>query len=335
MKILYLSCHEVLEYDEVKLLTELGYEVHSHGAYRDPRGAYTLKRPGIDGMKLDESFLKLTADNPATALPPELIEPYDTIIIMSGQNESILINNWKNIKHKRVILRTIGQSIPATEYAVQKMRKEGLQIVRYSPKEENYPNYAGGDAVIRFYKDPKDFDGWVGNIELPVNFTQTLRGRGRSVHYEEIMGVLSNYIGSKVYGPGNNDLGKFNGGEVSFDRLKEIMKSHRAFIYGGTWPACYTLSFMEVMMTGMPIVAMGKEMVYKDAEPLDYYEVDEIIENGVSGFVCHTVPEMCDKIDILLADHNLAKEMGQKGRARAIELFGKEAIAKQWREFLG
>ena len=33
MKILYLSCHSILEYDEVKLLTGMGHYVFSPGAY--------------------------------------------------------------------------------------------------------------------------------------------------------------------------------------------------------------------------------------------------------------------------------------------------------------
>ena len=115
MKIQYVSCHSVLEYDEVKLLTELGFEVYSNGSYRDPKGAYTLPRPGIPNAPFDEEFFRLTAENPKTNLPPELIEPYDVLIFMGGEQEQSLISNWDNIKHKRVIWRSIGQNTPATE----------------------------------------------------------------------------------------------------------------------------------------------------------------------------------------------------------------------------
>src|SRR5688500_10155940 len=105
MRIQYIGCHAVLEYDECKLLTELGYEVYCNGAYRDPKGAYTLPRPGIEGMPFDQGFFDLTAKYPKTNLPPELIEPYDVIIFMAGEHEAALINNWERVKHKRVILR--------------------------------------------------------------------------------------------------------------------------------------------------------------------------------------------------------------------------------------
>ena len=53
-KILYLSCHEVLEYDEVSLLLELGHEVFSPGAYVEPAnpGGKTM-RPSIPGVEID------------------------------------------------------------------------------------------------------------------------------------------------------------------------------------------------------------------------------------------------------------------------------------------
>ena len=35
-----------------------------------------------------------------------------------------------------------------------------------------------------------------------------------------------------------------------------------------------------------------------------------------------------------LNDPHLAAEMGKKGRARAIELFGIEGITRQWRDYL-
>ncbi len=335
MKILYLSCHSILEYDECKLLTELGYDVQSHGAYRDPRGAYTLPRPGIEGMKFDQKFCDLTAIHPKTNLPPELIEPYDTIIIMSGENEAVLINNWDKIKHKRVILRTIGQSTPATEMAISRMRKEGLQIIRYSPKEENIENYVGGDALIRFYKDPEEFMGWNGNDNRPVTFAQSLKGRGQFCHYDEIMGSLVGFDDAKVYGPGNNDLGSFNGGDQPFEELKKIMRDSRCYVYGGTWPACYTLSFMEALMTGIPIVACSAKIAHlQSLQALNFYEVEDILADG--DIKCYDdVNGMRDMIQGYINDKSMALDVSIQQRKLAIKYFGKEAIAKQWAQFLG
>lgn len=335
MKIQYISCHAVLEYDEVQLLTDIGHEVYANGCYRDPNGAYTLPRPAILGAPFSQHFFDLTAQYPKTALPHELIEPYDTLIFMSGENEQPLLQNWENIKHKRVILRMIGQSTPVIERSIAPLVAQGLQIIRYSPKERNIADYAGEHALIRFYKDEHDLCDWTGDDKRPVNFTQTLKGRGAFAHYDMIMSAMIGFEGMKVYGSGNADLGKFNGGEVPYDKLKEILRKARVFVYGGTWPASYTLSFMEAMMTGTPIVAFNKKFANVGInEQIDYYEIDDIIQDGVSGFVCGSISEMRDRITQLINDDALAQSISEAGRARAIELFGKAKIADQWKTFL-
>lgn len=334
MKIHYLSCHSILEYDEVKLLTDLGYEVYSNGVYRDPKGAHTLPRPGIPNAPFDQKFLELTAIHPKTALPKELIEPYD--VILSMDRPEVLFHNWENIKHKRVIWRTIGQSVPATENMLKKMRSEGLQIVRYSPKEKAIPGYLGHDAIIRFYKDPEEFKGWIGEDTRPVNFTQTLKGRRDFCHFDEIMGSLVGYNGALVYGSGNDDLGKLNGGEIPYEKMKEVLRKARVYIYAGTWPASYTLSFIEALMTGIPVIAFSKKIAYPPQfEQIDFYEVDEIIKHGENGFIANNVGEARYITDQLLADFNMAKKVSEEGRKTAIEYFGRINIGQQWKEFLG
>lgn len=333
MKIHYISCHAILEYDEVKLLTELGHEVHANGAYRDPRGSYTLPRPGIPEMPFNQDFFDLTARYPKTELPPELIEPYDVIIIM--HSPEVLFSNWERIKHKRVIWRTIGQSTSATEMMISRMRKEGLEIVRYSHRERYIDGYMGADAVIYFYKDPEEFKDWTGHDPRPINFSQSLLGRRNFCHYDEIFSVISSFPGGKVYGVGNDDLGTYNGGEKPYELLKGLMRDCRVYIYGGTWPASYTLSFMEALMTGIPIVSISKKLAQPNIfEQFDFFEIPDMIVNGVNGYVCDSIPEMIERTKYLLENYEKAKEMSFLGRESAIRYFGKEAIKEQWKSFI-
>jgi len=155
MKIQYLSVHEVLEYDEVSLLTELGHEVFSNGAYLNPEGHPGLRRPAIQGGKYFPEYEKLAKIHPRTCLPKELIDPFDVIIVM--HQPEIIIHNWKLFKDKKIIWRSIGQSVPHIENMLRRFQKEGLKIVRYSPKEQNIPHSMNQDALVRFYKDPEEF----------------------------------------------------------------------------------------------------------------------------------------------------------------------------------
>lgn len=336
MNLLYLSCHSILEYDDLTLFTELGIDCFSHGAYLDPIGSKLLPRPSIPGMKAHPELEEITRNHPEkTFLPQEVIDWADVIFIV--HTPEWVSENWPRIKHKKVIWRSIGQSNKHVENMIRKSRYEGLKIVRYSPKEALIPDYLGSDAMIRFYKDPEEFKDWNGNEKRVINFTQSLKGRRYFCHYDDIMQSIEGFP-AKVFGTGNDDLGPLNGGELPFSLLKGQLRDNRVFFYGGTWPAAYTLAFMEAMMTGIPIVSIGKEKAERitgvaDADKFPFFEVPEIIENGVTGFFSDDIQTCRQYIHSLLEDHELAKRISVNARARAIELFGKENIKKQWKEF--
>lgn len=335
--ILYISCHSILEYDELLLLSGLGYDVFSlGGAYTDPKGHFTLPRPGIPSLTFHEDLMQESRDFARTAIPYSFLKKFDKVIIMHAPD--VVTANWPTFKQfiqegGRVIWRSIGQSTQGVENKLRQPKAEGLEIVRYSPKEENIPDYVGSNALIRFYKDPEEYKGWNGSEARVINFTQSLKGRRTFVHHDEIMHVIQHYKGT-VYGTGNEDLGEYNGGEVTYQKQNEILRNARVAIYGGTWPACYTLSIMEYMMTGIPVVVINKAMAMAPvAEKLDFYEVEEIIQS-CGGMVANSYQDLIDLTYVLLNNYDLAKAISTRQRDKAIELFGKERIAKQWRAFL-
>jgi len=329
----YNSCHAILEYDEMQLLTDIGYDVFANGCYNDPRGHVSLPRPAVKGAIYHKDFFELSRNNPKTHLPSELIEPFEALIFMSGESEEVLIANWENIKHKRVIWRTIGQSTPGIERKMARLRDQGLQIIRYSPNEKNIPEYIGEDVLIRFYKDENVYKDWTGEEERVINFTQSLKARRDFCHYDEIFGSLLDFPGN-IYGSGNNDLGYMNGGEVAFERQIELYKKSRCFVYAGSYPASYTLAFVEAFMTGIPIVAFSKKVAQQKFEQFNFYEVDSIITDGVDGFIVDTIPQARERIEFLLKNHDQAKVISQNARKKALELFSKAAIREQWAKFL-
>lgn len=333
MNIYYNSCHSILEYDEVQLLAGLGYYVFANGAYNDPRGHYTLPRPGIKGLMYNEYLFQKSREFPKTHISQEFIDKFDVFIFMSGESEEVLITNWPRIKHKRVILRTIGQSTSSIEQKIQRLRAEGLQIIRYSPKEASYPSFAGQDVLIRFYKDPGIYTGWTGQKKRVINFTQSLKARREFCHYDEIIGSLLDFDGL-VYGSGNNDLGVLNGGEVSFESQIQLYRESRCYIYTGSWPAPYTLSFIEAFMTGIPVIAFSRAVTQNINPDFNFYEIADIITDGIDGFIVDSISQARQCIQLLMDDYERARIISENARKKAIELFGKQAIMEQWKEFL-
>ncbi len=332
-RILYISVHAILEHDELKLFHELGKEFYSLGAYGNPAGHPLLPRPALPA---DVPYLKSLDDAsklfPRTEIPDAFLDHFDTIIVMHSPD--ILVQNWPRFRSKNVIWRSIGQSNRSVEEALAPLRRDGLKIVRYSPKEVNIPGYMGSDALIRFYKDPDELHDWNGNDHTVINFTQTLKGRRVFCHYDHVMEMIAGFP-AKVYGSGNEDLGNLNGGELTWDLMKGKLRDSRVFVYTGTWPAQYTLSFMEALMTGIPIVAIGKRLAQEIAgvDYMDFYEVADMIQDGVNGFVSDDMSTLRSHIQQLLTDDTLARSISEKGRETALQLFAKDPIKEQWKTF--
>lgn len=333
MKILYLSCHSILEYDELSLFHELGHDFFSIGGYINPRNPHDPKRPPID-HDYHEHLASVAMVHNQNNLHREQVEWADVVIV--SHIPEWVQNNWQLFKElkKRVIWRSIGQSVAGIEARLKSYRDDGLEIVRYSPFESRIPGYIGADAVIRFYKDPEEFKDWQGDSNEVITFAQGMRSRGEFCNYEFFKSSIEGIADARIYGPNNDDVGDLGGGMLKYDQLKEKLRHAGVYVYTGTWPASYTLNFIEAWMTGIPVVAIGPRLGNSPIFGQDTYEVSELIKNGLHGFVSDDPEQAQIFIKKLLEDKNLAAETGRQGRLKAIEIFGKDIIKKQWQEYL-
>ena len=337
MKILYTSCHEILEYDELKLFTELGYECYALGAYTQPGGDENRKRPSLD-LPYNPHFIELALQYTKYNIHPEMLEGIDVIIVM--HDTKVIRDNWPLFKEfidkgGRVIWRSIGQSVTAREMELKEARIGGMEVVRYSPAEDTIPENIGCDAMIRFYKDPEEYKDWNGNDERVVNFTQSMQQRGEFCGYQAWVEATLK-LPRVVYGPGNEGLGKDWGGMLTNEEQLKAYRDARTYFYHGTYPASYTLTFIEALMTGVPLVAAGSIMGNSQRMfgSQSTYEVATILSHGKNGFVFDNPAEMRNCFTELLKNRELAEQIGSAGRELAIELFGKETIKAQWKEYL-
>jgi len=330
MKLLYLSCHSVLEYDEVKLFNEMGIDVFSHGVYANPLVPADIKRPAIEG-KFDHHLVYLSYRYGKEKLPREFIEPFDVILVQHVPDW--IINNWEVMKDKKVVWRSIGQSTIDIERILMQARREGLKVVRYSPRERTIPGFIGEDTVIRFYKDPADFGPYTGDKEQVITVGQSFKQRNDFCNYD-VWDQATKDFPRKVAGSENEPLGKEWIGCVDYRKLCEFMRESRVYFYTGTYPASYTLNFIEAWMTGIPVVAIGPKLGNSPYElGQQTYEIPDLIEHQVDGFYSDDITELRANVEYLLDHPENAKLVGENGREKAIKIFGKETIKKQWKEF--
>ena len=339
MKILFSSCHSVLEFQEMSILTELDVkanagldiEVFSMGAYSNPtQNADYLRSVIPRGIFYPELYaVAMQCSN--DLIHEELIEWADVWLCMHNSSvpgqldrQPWLAHNFYQFKKKkkRVIFRSIGQSTPEIEAELKKYRANGMQILRYSPLEERIPNYAG-------------HDGWTGEKKQVITIAQSFKKRGDHLGYS-IFEKATFDFNSKVFGTENEDLGEVNGGRPGYGELKKQLRESRVFFYTGTKPAPYTMSFVEAMLTGIPIVAIGSKLRGDDEPPYRWpsYEIPEIISNGVNGYCSDNIEELRSYIKLLMEDDEVAKRIGEAGRQTAIKLFGRKERMNEWRDFL-
>ena len=257
------------------------------GAYSNPTQSGDYMRSVIPKGRFYPDLFSLEMQCSKDSIHPDLLKWADVCICMHNPPNAArkfqqpwLGNNWGAFKkHKvRVIWRSIGQSIGIVEKELATYRRDGLKIIRYSPKERNIPGYVGEDAMIRFAVDPDVYKGWYGDIERVVNITQSFKIRGEHVNFSAFE-QATDRLARIVFGRENEDLGGLWGGLISYPELRHQLQQNRAFFYTGTQPASYTLSFTEAWVMGIPIVALGKS--FHKLYNMDTYEVPDLIQNEI------------------------------------------------------
>ena len=333
MNIVLCLSHSIEEYDQIRLLSELGYDVFSVGGYIDPAHPHDDKRPAlanapfhpdlkaaVDALGVDDNL------GAAQARLPDAVIDWADVIIYHHYLER-LFGQWDRVRHKRVIWRTVGQSVEFNERRAGPFRADGLEIIRYSPKERNIPGYAGEDALIRFYKDLADYGGWTGEEPVVINVTQYLRARDPYTNYA-FWEAATRGLPRLPLGPGSDEIG--GPGALSFDEMVGWLRRARCYLYTGTQPASYTLGLIEAMMTGIPVVSIGPSWMRVFPYGPDLFEGHELANVGLDG-----ADDAAGALRWLLNVPDEAKAQSHVVRNRAIDLFGRDTIAAQWRAYLG
>lgn len=351
MNVLLLASHAVAEYDDLRMFTDMGFDCFAPGGYEVPSRSGEGIRPALPDAPHHPLFVELCNDvraergQPGTlidwakvAIPDHIIDWADVIICHHFPDRWIGLQ-WDRIKHKRVIWRTCGQSNPALEEFMAQFA--GLQIVRYSPAErrhfERLGSFAGEDALIRFGKYPDDYGPWTGEFPTVINVTQNMKQRGDACGYSFWEAATAGLNATPI-GEGSEAIG--GRGAVSYEDMLYYLRMARAYLYTGTRPASYTLGLIEAMLSGVPVVSIGAHAWGDDWDGADLFETGYHVPfTNVwpilpTDMVFDDPAKARDTLRTLLEYPDKAAAISEAQRSRAIELFGIDTVAAQWREFL-
>jgi len=340
MKILYLSCHIVLEFDEFRILNQLGCDVTIIGGYINPKNPHVDTRPPLDinsNLERREKINNLYNTNLKKGISSEwcsftlnkdVVDDYDVIYVMHRLDW--IEKNWNIIKNKIVILRTIGQNLDNNELELKKYVDAGVKVLRYSPKERDLKNYAGEHGLIRFLKYKSDFKIRENKHDCVISFGQNVNQRGNWCG-SSIIESVAKTVPFKLYGP-NNEFYSFWGGRLSYEQQLEKYATNACYLYTGTFPAQYTLNFIEALMSGIPIVSIGKELSQKLIQPYPF-EVPYILDE-IDGYYYDDVNDIIKKLRELIDDKDHNQRISQKQIELATNMFSVEKNINQWNTFL-
>jgi len=153
-----------------------------------------------------------------------------------------------------------------------------------------------------------------GELPRGLVVVNNLKSRGRRLG-ADIFTRVAKEIPLDLVGMGATEMGGL--GEVPYDRLASFMARYRFFFN----PIRYTslgLAVLEAMHVGVPVVGMATT------------EMVTAIKNGETGYVATSVDECIARMRELLADREMARRMGEAGRAYARERFGIERFVRDW-----
>lgn len=353
-RVLLCLSHSIEEAMQLDLLHSLGYEVASIGGYIDPSHPHDPKRPAlphipcvevvknaVDGLGSEDNLGEAQAK-----IPQEILDwlGSDGVLIFHHYLTDRLFPQWEHLREwrdsgGRVIWRTVGQSVEYNELVSQGLarghdaatfdyRADGLEIVRYSPKEEAIPGYAGADALIRFWMNPSEFGGWTGEVDTVLNITQDLRGRDPWTNFK-FWDLATQELSVTALGP-HSERVRGGRGQVSYEDMKQWLKRCRVYLYTGTQPASYTLGLLEAMMTGIPIVSIGPAWM------TEFPYGPELFEGHELSSMWSDDPNVANAmLKLVLIDDEVALAASERVRERALADFSRERAQADWLAYLG
>ncbi|TWA59485.1 hypothetical protein FBZ82_1247 [Azospirillum brasilense] len=338
LNVLYFSCHEILEYDDLRMLVDAGHNVFSIGSFMDKSSQTMDLRKAKEEFfqkNLFEEFHKTGCSLQFKTVTKEFCKNFDLVII--NHFPILFTVNRDAFGDLPVIMRTIGQSTHLIEKEYSQFA-DRVHIVRYSETERNAPGFSKTDSVIYFGKNPNDYLPWRGGSG-GLSFHNGFAARN-SISFPDVgtWQRINERTGSRLYGAWNDGILNA-GGVVSPEDMGTLMQEASFYLYIYSRPPSYTLSVLEAMMAGLPILAPSAQFVVQQGCAVDdawfpaRYEVPTFLAEG-GGATYNTLDEAIELAHTIQNDRTMAERMSKSARATAMSRFDSEKIRQQWADLI-
>ena len=156
--------------------------------------------------------------------------------------------------------------------------------------------------------DTEAYGGYTGEDATILSVIHSYRDRGW--HYGEYLEATRDLPTLHV---DHLDAGKTT---QSYDDIQRAYRRSRLYLHDGEQE--YTITLIEAMMTGMPLVSF--------AIP----GIERYVVHGHNGFVGRNAREIREHCRLLLEDADLARKMGAASRAMAVREYDERRWRSDW-----
>lgn len=171
-------------------------------------------------------------------------------------------------------------------------------------------------TVIRHGMDTDFWNGWIGGdgkiLTTVWNYPQRNRICGFDLYKEVTKDLPTNPVGDS---PGFSQMAK------DTNHLRELYINASVFLNTTLWSTT-PFGLLEAMSVGAPIVTTATTAI------------PEFVQDGVNGFITNDPQVMRERLQELIKDKDLAREIGDAGRKTILEQFGLKRFLNEWDEVL-
>jgi glycosyltransferase involved in cell wall biosynthesis len=159
---------------------------------------------------------------------------------------------------------------------------------------------------------------YTGELERGIVVINNLDERGRRLGYDVFQEVRKS-VPLDLIGMGSEKIGGL--GEILHPQLPEFISRYRFFFN----PIRYTslgLAVLEAMTVGIPVVGLATT------------EMVTVITDGKNGVLHTNIDYLIEKMNMLLADRELAGKLGEEGRRTVLDRFNINRFTDDWYQLL-
>lgn len=340
LNILYFACHEILEYDDLRILTELGHNVFSIGEFANPENKTNLRQAKKEFFRDGDwqRFVSTGGSLEKHTVQKEFARNFDIAII--NHNSERIFENLTALGDMPIVYRSIGQSNTSTESILAKIQ-DRVHIVRYSNKEVNTPGFCRTDDVIYFGKYLNEFPQWeIGSRAITFHNSYPSRATVSvpSLNDYRKLSEKNNFF--DLYGFYNEGV-EASRGLVSAEMQMSLFRTAGLYFYVYSVPPSYTLSFVEAMAAGVPILAPSTNFIETTLGDVakqccftaERYEIPDLL-NHDTRLIFNSLEEAEEKAKLLLNDDALRLAISENLRLQCKNYFDAEDISARWERVL-